>query len=980
MKNIKQYMARKLSKFHKLFVSIFIVASIATSIAWSIPVLNLRSTENFVILAGAGITGLSPFAITGDVGLSPAAGSNITGFDGSNVTGIIYVVSTGPPAGSVANATLLTTAKGDLTTAYNDAAGRTPVPTGNFLNPGGGNIGGLNLVPGLYKFTSAASIEGSDVTLTGSATDIWIFQIGTGLTVGSGIKVILAGGAQAANIFWQVGSSATLGTYSVFKGTILADQSVTLGTGASLDGRALAFSGAVTMGSGVIIKKAVLDNKWPIFSIDSTNLAFGDVNNGFTKVDTVSVTNIGTANLIISNITSSASTFTITPITATILPGLSKKFFVTFAPITDGLRNGKIYFNHNAVNLKDSISLSGTGVSPNYLISPKSLTFGDVVNGITKMDSVSVTNTGTTKLVITSIASSNIHFVETVLKATILPGSTQIFYIAFTPLTTGFQDGYIRFNFNATNMKDSVYVSGSGLGNEVLPVFSANLVNLDFGTVNSGSSKMDSVTITNTGTANLIIYSMYSSNVYYNFTQGVYIIPPSGSQKFYITFSPLVSGVQNGYFYFYNNATNKKDSIQISGTGIGNDLTPKFTVNTSNLDFGSVFVGTSKTKSIIVTNTGSTELNIWYITSSNDQYIVSPILSTIAPGTSMEFFITFTPLVFGNINSTIEFIHNAGSNIIYTTGNSVGDVQVITINEARELPIGTEFAIEGIVTRTLGSYTRIQDQTAALTIVQESGTFFDDVQNFNIQMGDKLRIQGRISEKDFLKVISGNNLTGYQRYSRLNVLPIPPKVTLSEIANNGEKYESSLITVVNMSLESLTSVSFLEETTYQVIDASDNTNVVVIRIGNQEDTEMDGMPFIGISVTFEGVLSQSSMTNPNNGYQLTPVLSTDLRFEFNSIWDPAKSNQYPLLSNYPNPFDYSTTIEYSLDNSDYVLLKVFDVFGNEVVTLVNSFQEAGKYKVMFSMKDNILSPTSNAYFYRLSVGKFISTKQMILLK
>jgi hypothetical protein len=147
---------------------------------------------------------------------------------------------------------MLTRAQGDLTTAYNDAAGRTPVPTGPFLNPGSGDMSGLNLSPGLYKFTSGASISGSDLTLTGTASDVWIFQIASTLTVGNGIHVVLAGGAQASNIFWQVGTSAALGTTTIFQGTILAHDSITFATGATLDGRALAHTAAVTLESTTI--------------------------------------------------------------------------------------------------------------------------------------------------------------------------------------------------------------------------------------------------------------------------------------------------------------------------------------------------------------------------------------------------------------------------------------------------------------------------------------------------------------------------------------------------------------------------------------------------------------------------------------------------------------------------------------------------------------------------------------------------------
>jgi hypothetical protein len=207
---------------------------------------NLGVAAPFTILAGAAITTTGGGLITGDVGASPIAGSAIHVTTNQVKNGTIYAVDASGPAGSVPDATLLTTAKGDLTAAYNDAAGRTPIPTGPFLNPGGGNIGGLNLVPGLYKFTSTALITGADVTLTGGANDVWIFQIAKDLELGSGIHVILAGGAQAGNIFWQVGTSATLGTSASFQGTILASQAVTMDTSSTMVGRALAFTAGVT--------------------------------------------------------------------------------------------------------------------------------------------------------------------------------------------------------------------------------------------------------------------------------------------------------------------------------------------------------------------------------------------------------------------------------------------------------------------------------------------------------------------------------------------------------------------------------------------------------------------------------------------------------------------------------------------------------------------------------------------------------------
>ena len=199
------------------------------------PRVDLGSAARFTILAGAAITTTGGGVISGDIGASPIAGAAIH-LTQAQVNGTIFAVDASGPAGSVIAPAMLLAAKGDLTTAYNDAAGRTPVPTGDHLDPGAGNIGGFNLIPGLYKFTGTASITGADLTLTGGPDDVWIFQIGADLQVGSGIKIILAGGAQPGNIFWQVTTSVSIGTFAVFKGTILADQAIVMNASSTMDG------------------------------------------------------------------------------------------------------------------------------------------------------------------------------------------------------------------------------------------------------------------------------------------------------------------------------------------------------------------------------------------------------------------------------------------------------------------------------------------------------------------------------------------------------------------------------------------------------------------------------------------------------------------------------------------------------------------------------------------------------------------------
>jgi hypothetical protein len=176
----------------------------------------------------------------------------ITGFGNTEITGIIYTTDASGPVGYVTYANGLTTAKGDLTTAYNDAAGRTSTDIVLLA----GNIGGLTLTPGLYKSSGSLEISAGDLTFDalGDPDAIFIIQIASTLNTTSGRKVILAGGALASNIFWQVSTSATLGTTSVFKGTIMADQSISMNTGATIEGRLFARIAAVTLESNTIVK------------------------------------------------------------------------------------------------------------------------------------------------------------------------------------------------------------------------------------------------------------------------------------------------------------------------------------------------------------------------------------------------------------------------------------------------------------------------------------------------------------------------------------------------------------------------------------------------------------------------------------------------------------------------------------------------------------------------------------------------------
>jgi hypothetical protein len=215
----------------------------------ALKVVNLGVAGDFVILSKTGITDVYKSAVTGDVGTSPITGAAIK-LKCDEVTGAIYSVdAAGPLPCRVTNASRLTTAVSNMQTAYTDAAGRS---NPKFLNLGAGNIGGKTLTPGLYKFTTAVVIP-TNITISGSSTDVWIFQIAGTLKMSSAVRITLAGGALAKNIFWQTSGAVTLGTTSHFEGSILSQTGINLQTGASINGRMLAQT-AVTLQMNTVNK------------------------------------------------------------------------------------------------------------------------------------------------------------------------------------------------------------------------------------------------------------------------------------------------------------------------------------------------------------------------------------------------------------------------------------------------------------------------------------------------------------------------------------------------------------------------------------------------------------------------------------------------------------------------------------------------------------------------------------------------------
>ncbi len=198
---------------------------------------SLGTADSFAVLGGSTVTNTGPTVVNGDLGVSP--GSAVTGFPPGTVNGTTHA------ADAVA-----AQAQSDVTIAYNDLAGRACN-----TNLTGQDLGGLTLTTGVYCFSSSAQLTGTlTLDAQGDPNAVFIFQIGSTLTTASGSGVNLINGAKSCNVFWQVGSSATLGTTTTFRGNILALTSITATTGATVDGRLLARNAAVTLDTNTVTR------------------------------------------------------------------------------------------------------------------------------------------------------------------------------------------------------------------------------------------------------------------------------------------------------------------------------------------------------------------------------------------------------------------------------------------------------------------------------------------------------------------------------------------------------------------------------------------------------------------------------------------------------------------------------------------------------------------------------------------------------
>ena len=539
-------------------------------------------------------------------------------------------------------------------------------------------------VPDAFMYLSSMTGTGAPLkayfALSSSSADLGSVAVGQSRT--AQVTVSNPGGARTLNIT-GVGSSHNAFTVSPTSAVIAPGVSRTFTitftpqTASSASGTiSFTHDGEATAGSSVSVNGTGVAAAAGSVVVNPTSHAFGTVVAGDTRTVQVTVQHQGgTKNLTISGVTSTNAVFSVSPTTASVAPGASASFTVTFAPTagTGGAQVGTITFAHDAGGTQSTstVALTGTGyLTGHFAVSPGSVSLGNVDMGKSTTAQVTVTNqNGSRNLSVSGVSSSNAAFTVSPSTATVTPNGSKTFTITFTPQAVGSANGTINFTHDGTSTSNVVSVSGVGVSVPVPGAVTASPATLSFGTVTNGTTSTAQVTLRHDGgTKNLTVSGVTSSNPVFSVSPTTASIAPGATASFTITFAPGTNGAQAGTLTFAHDAGGVPNTSSVAVSGAGAAPVAYFALSSSSADLGSVAVGQSRTAQVTVSNPGGARtLNITGVGSSHNAFTVSPTSAVIAPGVSRTFTITFTPQTASSASGTISFTHDGEA----TAGSSV---------------------------------------------------------------------------------------------------------------------------------------------------------------------------------------------------------------------------------------------------------------------------------------------------------------------
>ena len=403
------------------------------------------------------------------------------------------------------------------------------------------------------------------------------------------------------------------------------------------------YTGFISASQGIILRKAGFD-EIPVAEVGPTSLDFGDVEVGQSVVKQIKIKNTGWGNLEVSSIVSSDDAFTVDTSSFVVRPRHEQVVNVTFSPNQDGDYSAELTISTNdTTNSTITVSLTGTGfvLYPDIEVDPLALDFGAVTVGETINKNIVVSNNGDAVLNVTNIESSNIAFTVNITSFDLNVGEDTTVVVSFSPTEAEGYTGELTITSNDPNEGTTV-VSLAGSGVIYYPDIDVDHTSLDFGTVTVGESAAQMIVVSNIGDAVLSVTDITSSNAAFTVDITAFNIYPGETQEVNVTFAPTDMEAYSGDLTITSNDPDE-ENVVIALSGEGMIYQPVISVSPMELDFDTVLVEQSETKSFVVSNIGNAALNVTDIVSSDDDFTVNISDFTIEPGQSQEVEVTFTP-------------------------------------------------------------------------------------------------------------------------------------------------------------------------------------------------------------------------------------------------------------------------------------------------------------------------------------------------
>jgi hypothetical protein len=766
-----------------------------------------------------------------------------------------------------------------------------------------------------------------------------------------------------------------------------------------------------------------------LLRLDTSNYDFGNVLVGTLVTDTVLATNDGNATMLVT--ASTSAPFSVSPSgEQSIAASASMEFYVTYSPTAMGAQGDDVTFTHNGLNSPNTVAYDGTGIAPVFSSDASELDFGNVLLGNLKVLGPIVSNTGTAPLNIVVDIISNGDYSVVPMFVTLPVGARLSFTVKFTPSTVGAIPCTIIFTHDASSSPDTIVATGNG----VQPEFAVSPSSIAFGSVLLGVAKTDSIIVTNDGTSDLTVEA--TADEPYSVTpSGVQTVAASSSMKFYVTFTPTSNSLAFGEVTLTHNAGGSPASVTVTGTGVS----PVFGAAPSSIDFDNVFLGNLKVLGTIISNTGTAPLNIVVDTIiANGDYSVVPMFASIAAGGQLALTVKFIPTTVGAIPGTIILTHDASSSpdTIVLNGTGVDAVKFRTFKATAELGTPKAVKLSLLKTNVLKAQPTLASAVEAVFAkIGKNGMTFLGYEQSDKTLAKQYAWISYKKGSDLAKLFTSAH-TIATKYYPLDSVRIAEKkskkinkaIKADRKSYDNAAWEQGVLFRLNLvaSLDSVTTPNWgaLVLDTAATLIGRDLNGMTLSAIGNYVDSVMTYWDTLNVDATEDyesiGTFTNNILRRLNEGFASSTFDTSVWTIAEDSAKIKAKNSyamhlkgyksagevgivkripgkvdetavrlsnsfvpeQFSLMQNYPNPFNPTTIIAFDLNQDAFVTLKVYNVLGQEVTSLVNNqFIEAGEQTVEFNA--SILS--SGVYFYRISgvtvTGEqFSSMRKMVLMK